>query len=533
MTSAVPKEDLAKYDLVLCFDRNGVEIRNFLSRESAHIRQKAVSPIAVRRRPFKQEERLDSAYGTNAWLVGDKAEALLDVYSDLPETSKALLDAPELFTLKSEEDVVWRDGPILIGVVERAREVFARAIDAVGSPKTLILLSKELAMLGRTGSYTDDPTPPLWLVYALRRCKWPGQVWLKVENAPNERTDTKDNLSLKPDGCLQLAPVLPSKIGAWDYGATSEDVATKMHVSLKTPAQEKYVIMAPPGSALPVMQKVQFVDEHGPDLPLVIRCGAILSENRHAIEVERGDTNGDCVAYIPYEFAPRRHAIPYIVDARVDEWGNVSIGISTSEGESLPIEAKDHALQDGLIPQDDALSQVVLRRLLFPNSTSFPVPIWDAQSINGAPPPKRIEQGKRPTLLDREELIKRSKPDLSNLVDIDRARAVLLQEAEKTDTAALMVVRPTFFERVHEFFYNLFKPMRPGPKPASYQQNRVETLVNRKRLVPFHDTPDAEHLDWELLETPEEILKDFCPPDIQIAITDMPVISKSSQEQLD
>jgi hypothetical protein len=176
---------------------------------------------------------------------------------------------------------------------------------------------------------------------------------------------------------------------------------------------------------------------------------------------------------------------------------------------------------------------VVLQRLFFPKVTSFPVPIWDAQSINGAPPPKRIEQDERPTLLDRQELIKRSKPNLSNLIDIDRARAVLLQDAEKTDTAALMVIWPTFFERVREFFYNLFRSAQPDGKPVSYQAKRVETLIKRKRLVPFPNTPNTEHLNWEIAETPEEILLDFCPPSIQIAISDMPVISKAPQERLD
>lgn len=534
MTLEKAKESQAKFDLFLCFDRNGIVVKDFLSRESSHIQQEPVLPKAIRRRAFKREEPASPLFGVNSWLVGNAAEAFENVITDLPKTSRALLDKPRLFRSESEEDAIWKDGPILIGMVERARNVFARAIDAIGSPKSLILLSSDLAMLGRDGSWEEDPTPPLWLVYALRRYNWPGEVWLKVE--AGDRSDPNGKHEFEADGCLQLTPALPARVGAWKTAFMKTNIRKDLSVALQTPSQIKPMIIAPIGSALPVVESVSFVDQDGEDLPLVIRYGSFSSKGQRIIEVKRDKTEGSYSAFVPHEFAPRRCTIPYVVETRVDEWGNVSIAVSTSQGERLPLETGNTPLPLGQTKSDDMFSRLVLERLCFPKAKSFPVASWDAMSINGAPPAKQIAKVERPTLLNRRELIERSRPELEppDLAQIDRARAVLLQEAEFTDTAALVIIRPTLFERLLSLAHSLFSFLSgQGEDRPSYYEKRVKALISRKRLVCFPDTPDFVESNSQVKDDPEQILKDLCPQSLQTAISDMTQDKRSRPRGLD
>lgn len=334
-----------------------------------------VSALAVRR-PFGDAARRDERRfpDAEAWLVGENAKALIDAMS-----RGALLAGQSML------DEVVRDGTIQTALRHRVGLV-AAVRDEIGYLlETRINLQSVFVL---PGEKSDTESPPFWLIYALRRFNWPGEVFVTYAKDPLARVKRLIGASYLGPRAL-IRPALGGLKGALE--GHDEDEALLLSLSLHNAPP---TIFAPKGCMLPTEHHAAFFDQKDSsdgDIKILLRT-PVDTPWHHVVRVTRSEpTHGEArVGSISMEVAPVSSELPYTVVMRVDAWGRLTIGLRDPQARALPIAIEGQTGAETMVlpvlsllfPGDD--EHLLLGPRAQPPSPDF-IEILDQTTFNGRP----------------------------------------------------------------------------------------------------------------------------------------------------
>ncbi|MEM9670601.1 MAG: hypothetical protein AAF950_16920 [Pseudomonadota bacterium] len=342
--------------------------------------------------PFGDAARRGSQFGSfaEAWLVGREAQALVD---------SGIMVGTELSEVRTPcpQNEMRRQVGLIAALLEDQIKVLQTGADL----KTVFFLKADIA--------DAMPVPPFWLVYALRRFGWPGQVFLRSVNDPEAALQRFD---FEPTGSRVLTrPVLGMVAGAFEpgpetpLGPLDPDGSTLPKES--TPTQVQLTLGAAPPEAiapvltmLPVKRSKLFFDSPS-DLSgrLTIWGGTATPHSRNfRVHVGRNDPGGDMMVFgwVSDNDAPAGDGTACLVTVEIDAWGRLFVRLSDPQGHPLPI----HPMDD---KQGNTTQRLPLRSLLFPRTedeTALLRPIFERHAETGL----QIDDADSVTLLDNTSI---------------------------------------------------------------------------------------------------------------------------------
>lgn len=480
-------------------------------------------PCAAAVRRFADASFLDfrGRARPEAWVVGDDAAALQRELVDIGD-----LEFYDALSATEQDSVQrWR---MQVGLLATIRDRIASELEIRSNIETVFCLQypkSEWSLDVRTERPRTNP--PFWLVYGLRRLKWPGRLGIVfavdplreaagiAAQKPADTAEAVRPFSVEP--CLQHMP-----------GTLIDAVPPRRSAPLRVDVQTDggpLIIVAPEAAALPVQVHLPVADGTAGDGKIsfvLIRDADRTNNQKLLVTRAQPDPNGQLVGWIPAPTAPLRRGPPYQLTADIDVWGRFRISMTDPLGPPLPITYPTLETGDNKPTSREAYTLHV-SSLLFPERGDIrllgavpvlgygegddeamldPVDVLDSTSFNGGPAlPLKANAVRERHALERQEFWED---------ELDYIRAVLKPRTVRLLELAICAIRAPY------------DPEDPRTRPYDYKtpsKTEMETLVRQRKLVDFDRVPGPDQVGFAIsgdqrIEPVLRALHDFVPDEL-------------------
>ncbi len=333
--------------------------------------------VAVRRQ-FSDAAitRANRHHEAEAWVAGDDANALAHAINGGGAGTLGWHVQGRMLRVYPDWDEIPRDNPdrcrFLIALLAEARAGIAAQLETSTGVRTLFLLPppKEAGVEQET---LEPRMPPFWLVYGLRRLRWPGQTYLRFDPNP---LDAPALHVPAPRDEFSTDPMLQRSVGTWlsREAEANHALGRPLTVRLRAPGRQPSCI-APAFAALPLVDHARFRENTSETLHqggrlIVYRDISGSEENCKTITISRQESpmHGEEEGYASAAEAPPDTTTSYTLRIEIDAWGRLRCQLLDPLG--MPVALSHHNRVRPDRPETTLKAyRLHLANLMFPHSS--------------------------------------------------------------------------------------------------------------------------------------------------------------------
>lgn len=356
--------------IVITFNRDGVHVL-------APDGERAPVPAMAVSRLFGDALRLNHtpAERPMSWVVGEDAQALIQSADQKDENTSSFLQNIDLLrSLDATPEGSLQRWRFLVGLLFGSFKRLSPDIETMTDLETVFVLPYPVRPKeSKKDGAANTRHPPFWLIYGLRRLRWPGRFAIAFKQ---EGSTSPGDHSVESATPFSIAPTLQHNPGT--LIATEKQAALKDPVIVEIQADGTAgFVLAPKQAALPVLARVPFEGRFDGVAPSIVndepRLRFLLQRdrngsNRHKLTVTRQtDVAGAReIGYIPASAAPPRTGRRYNLSVGVDIWGRLRVSVLDPLDTLIPIRALVTRSHDAVETEQDT-HVLHVDSLLFPD----------------------------------------------------------------------------------------------------------------------------------------------------------------------